>query len=310
MKVYKNISPSDSYCELKTTVTLGTFDGVHIGHRHILKKVISNAEQSGEQSAVVTFDRHPNSVLKPESSPKLLTTPDEKIALFENLGIDIVLVITFTKQISEMSAEQFIKKYLIDSLGMNHFIAGYDHGFGKNRRGSSDTLEELAQKYNFTLEIQKPLSYNGIIINSSTIRTNLIKGKIDAASELLGTDYSFRGDVITGHGTGRKIGVPTANIAIKDPEKIIPLSGVYVGWLKFEGEKKEAVISLGSRPTFDREEDTIEVHVPRFTGDLYGKEVNVGFSRRLRNIVKFDSEQELIRQIKKDIEMMNQITAS
>ena len=307
MKIYKNFDISRSNCGFKTTVTLGTFDGVHIGHREILKKVIDRAEQSGEQSSVVTFDRHPSTVLKPDLSPNLLSTLDEKLSLFETIGIDITFVISFTKQIAEMNAEQFMKEYLITCLGMSHFIVGYDHGFGKERKGTSDILRELAHKYNFILEILKPVTYNGMVVNSSIIRSYLSEGKVDSASVLLGTDYSLRGYVISGHGLGRKIGIPTANIMINDPKKIIPLSGVYAGWLEFEGTKRESVLCLGSRPTFNREEEAIEVHIPEFGGNLYGKEVKVGFSQRLRDIEKFESQQALVQQIKKDIETLKQL---
>lgn len=307
MKICRGVSPADTCCGLKTTVTLGTFDGVHIGHRYILNKVISNAEHSGEQSAVITFNRHPYEVLKPESTPKLLTTLDEKIALFEAIGINIVYIIEFTRKISEMNPEQFISRYLVDCLGMSHFIVGYDHGFGKGRKGSSEVLQKFAMKYDFTLEIQSPVEYNGIIVNSSTIRNYLLMGKTDAASDLLGTDYSFRGNVISGYGLGKKIGIPTANITLIDQEKIVPLSGVYAGWIEFIDQKREALIHLGSRPTVNRNEEGIEVHIPDFTGDLYGKEVRVGFKRRLRNIKQFESEQALVQQIKKDIEVLNQL---
>lgn len=304
MKVYKNFIPSNSYCGFTTTVTLGTFDGVHIGHRNILRKVISNAELSGEQAVVVTFDRHPTSILKPEYSPKLLTNLDEKLALFENIGINITFVISFTKDISEISAEQFIKKYLIDCLRMNHFIVGYDHRFGKERKGSSATLQELSRKYNFTLEIQKPLTYEGMTVKSSTIRTHLLEGKVEVASVLLGKDYSLSGYVVAGHGLGKKIGIPTANISAKDTGKIIPLSGVYAGWIEFDDKKREAVLSIGSQPTFNRKDETIEAHIPEFKGDLYRKEVIVSFRRRLRNIEKFKSEQALVQQIRKDVEVL------
>ena len=145
MKVYRYFSPTEKCKGLKTTITLGTFDGVHIGHRYILDKVISNAEKSEEQSAVITFDRHPSSVLKPGSTPQLLTTLDEKLTLFENLGIDLVFILMFTKQFSEMSPEYFIKNYLVDCMGMSHFVVGYDHSFGKEKSGSIEIFKELAK---------------------------------------------------------------------------------------------------------------------------------------------------------------------
>ena len=306
MKIHKKFTTYSSYCGLKSTLTLGTFDGVHIGHRHILKQVILRAHQSGEKAVVLTFDRHPGTVLNQKYSPKLLTTLDEKLAIFDEIGIDITFVITFTKSISEMTAEQFIKEYLIDCLGMSHFIVGFDHGFGKGRNGSSENLKSLAQKYNFILEIQKPIIINGMIVKSTTVRELIIKGKFELASQLLGAEYSLRGCVIPGHGVGKKIGVPTANITVKDSEIIIPSSGVYAGWLESDGQKRDAILCIGSRPTFGGEEETIEAHIPEFEGDLYGKGVRVGFVKRLRDIVKFKSSQELVQQIKKDIEVLKQ----
>jgi len=304
MKVYNIIEPSHISDGLKTTLTVGTFDGIHIGHQIILKKVAVNAKKTGEQSAVLTFDCHPAEILKPGSAPKLLTTLNEKLSLIDNSGIDITFVVSFTREMSEMSAEQFTKKYLIDCLGMSHFILGYDHHFGKERNGTSDILMGLSKKYSFSFETQKPVTYNGMIVKSSTIRAHLLEGNVNAASVLLGKDYSFRGYVIAGYGRGMKIGVPTANISFTDPEKIIPLSGVYAGWIEFNGHKREAVLSLGSRPTFNINDETIEAHILEFNGDLYKKEVRVGFTRRLRNIEKFKSEEALIRQIKKDIEVI------
>ena len=306
MKICNNVSPAESCCGLETTATLGTFDGVHIGHRHILHRVISHAIETGKQSAVITFDRHPASVLHPENSPKILTTLDEKLAVFETLGIDVVYVLTFTKQIADMTAEQFIVKYLLDCLGMSCFIVGYDHGFGKERKGSTDSLRELTHKYNFTLEIQQPVTYNGMIVNSSAIRIIIADGKVDMASELLGNDYSFDGSVVPGLGYGKEIGYPTANIKLSNQEKIVPADGVYTGWMRHGAEKMDAVISIGPRPTFNCDETAIEVHVPDFDGDIYDAEVSVGFRQRLRDIEKFDSKEELIEQIKKDIEMLNQ----
>jgi len=301
MKVCNILSPESYCCDIKSTTTLGNFDGVHIGHRHIIKKVISSARKNGEQSAVVTFDRHPAYVLNPEHAPKLLTTLDEKMVLIESLGIDTVYIITFTRQVSEMGSEEFIRRYLINCLGMSHFIVGYDHGFGRKREGSPKNIQNLADRHHFTLEIQTPVTYDG-----SKIRTQILEGDVHGAAAFLGRDYSFPGIVISGYGLGKRIGIPTANIKSKNDEKIIPCSGVYAGWIEFDNHKRDAVISLGPQPTFNRNEEVTEVHIPGFSDDLYQKEVTVGFTRRLRNIEKFDSEQELVQQIRKDIEHLKQ----
>jgi len=307
MKVIKNNSiPFDVCSELKSSVTLGTFDGVHIAHRQILRKLIKEADKRGNEAVVVTFDRHPSAVLQPEYSPKKLTTLEEKLEIFDKTGVNLTYVIHFTKQIAEMSAEKFIRDYLIDYLGMNHLIVGYDHGFGKKREGSIQTLSKLSKKINFTLDIQEPIIYNGMVVKSSNIRAQLEEGNVEFASELLGKDYSFIGEVLRGQGIGKKIGVPTANIAVKDIEKIVPTSGVYAGWIEFDCHKREIVVSIGPKPTFNKYEEYIEAHILDFNKDLYGKEIRIGFNRRLRNIIKFDTRQALVNQIKKDIENLKQ----
>ncbi len=302
MKIYKDFKPTPQNCGYKTIATLGTFDGVHIGHQLVLKQVLKKAEQTGLKAVVLTFDRHPASVIKPDFSPKLLTTLDEKLLIFEKIGINVTFVLTFTKHIADMSAEQFIKEYLIDCLGMNYFIIGYDHGLGKGRSASSEKLKEHAQKLNFNLEIIKPIKRERMIVNSSTIRNYLLEGRVDLASLLLAENYSILGQVVKGRGIGKEIGFPTANIILINPEKIVPANGVYAGWIEIENEKRYAVITIGPKPTFNIKEEFIEIHIPDYKADLYKKILRIGFKRKLRNIEKFESKQALIQQIKDDID--------
>lgn len=308
MNIYRNFAPTQPFCGIRSAVTLGTFDGVHVGHRQILKRVVEYSRKSGDKAVVVTFDKHPISVLNPENSPGMLTTLNEKIELFAEAGIDSTFILTFTQQIARMSAELFIKEYFIDCLGMTCFIVGYDHGFGKDRKASTKELREYAHHLKFCLEIVKPVIRCGTIVKSSTIRSRILEGKVGAAATLLGRNYSFRGKVIHGQGIGNNIGIPTANLLKEDLEKILPLSGVYAGWVELEGKKLHAVISIGSRPTFNSPEEAIEVHIPGYTGDLYGQYLHIGFYDRLREIQKFDSEESLVEQIKKDIEISKKIT--
>jgi len=310
MEVYKDFKPAPKNCGFKTVATLGTFDGVHIGHRHILNQVIIKAEQTGVKAVVLTFDHHPFSVIKPDFSPGLLTTLDEKLAIFEKIGIDITFVLTFTNHIANMIAEQFIKEYLIDCLGMSYFIIGYDHRLGKDKAASSDKLQEHAQKLNFNIEIIQPIKREGIIINSSNIRNHVLQGRVDLASVLLGSDYSFLGQVVEGRGIGKKIGFPTANIVPENPGKIIPANGVYAGWIEIEQKKRDAVITIGPKPTFNLNEELIEIHIPDFKADIYRKILRIGFVRKLRNIEKFESKQALIQQIKNDINNSKHFTTN
>jgi len=306
MKICRNQAPSATCCGIRTSATLGTFDGVHIGHREILGKVVSHAREAGLQSAAITFDRHPLTVLDPDRTPRMITTLDEKLDLLERVGLDIVYVITFTDEISRLSPADFIGTYLIECLGMRHFVVGYDHGFGRNREGSSDMIAGLADEYGFTVSVVQPVICEGDTVNSSIIRERIDQGRMDKVALLLGRDFSFSGSVVGGYGLGRKLGVPTANIRLGDPQKIMPKQGVYTGWIEHGGVRREAVMSIGSRPTFGRIDEAVEVHIPDFDGDLYGERVTIGVTGRIRDIVRFDSKDELVKQIKKDIDYLFQ----
>ena len=306
MKIYKEFEPSPENCGMKTVATLGTFDGVHIGHRKILKQVVTRAKQIGEKAVVLTFDKHPISVIRPDITPKLLTSLEEKLVIFDESGIDITFVLAFTKKIAEMTAEQFIENYLISCLGMDYFIVGYDHSFGRDRIVSSERLQKYSQKFNFNLEILQPISVEGKIVKSSIIRDHILEGKVDLAALFLGENYSLSGHIVEGRGIGKIIGFPTANMVPSDKGKIIPGSGVYSGWIEIENEHKDALITIGSRPTFDLKDELIEIHIPDYKGNLYGKTVRIGFFKRIRNIEKFETSKELIQQIKFDIEQSKQ----
>ena len=325
MKVYRNYKPDKENCGLiehsmlQTVATLGTFDGVHIGHRQILEKVIVEAKKANVNAIVLTFDQHPISVIKPDVIPKLLTTLDEKLAIFENMGIDIVFVLSFTKEIASMTAGQFIKRYLIDCLGMNTFIIGYDHHIGKDRNASSENILELSKKLNFNVHILQPVKIDGVNVKSSIIRTQLLDGKVDSASVFLGENYSLSGNIVRGRGIGKKIGFPTANLIPENAEKIIPSNGVYAGWAEIEDvqperfDKLDAAIMIGSCPTLVEHsmlypnEESIEIHIPDYKADLYKKIIRVGFNKKLRNIKKFASKNELIEQIKIDVDNLKHL---
>ncbi|MBN1292617.1 MAG: bifunctional riboflavin kinase/FAD synthetase [Candidatus Latescibacteria bacterium] len=308
MKLVKDFPRSVENWDFNTTITVGTFDGVHIGHKQILQKVAEYASNNNEKSLVVTFDRHPISVLKPEVSPKLITTLDEKCSLFEELGIDITCVLSFNKQISELTSRHFIEKFLINSLKMRTLVAGYDHGFGKKNEDITISLQELAEALHFTLKVFEPVKHNGLIVKSSEIRLQISEGNMEIASEMLGVDYSISGKVIKGNNLGEKIGIPTANLEPESTEKIIPPRGVYAGWVELEGKRKQSVISIGSRPTFNIEYEAIEAHILDFTGNLYGKKIRIGFIKRLRDIFKFESQNELVNQINIDIKKAKEFT--
>lgn len=312
MILIRDFTPSRMNCGHSSAVTLGTFDGMHIGHQRILERVVHKSEEYGVQSVVVTFDRHPASVVGRgrEHAPGMLTTLEEKLQIFAESGIAVAAVLRFTEQIAGMTADLFIREYLLECLGMRAFVVGYDHGFGKNRTASSDDLPGYARTLGFDLEIIPPVMVNGVMVKSSTIRALLENGDVETVTGLLGREYSLSGEVVHGSGIGEKIGIPTANLTPGHIEKIIPAQGVYSGWAEFEGRRIQGVISIGPRPTFNISENSIEIHVPDFIGDLYGRDIRIGFIRRLRDIKPFDSPDSLVEQIRKDIEASRHFTVN
>ena len=250
---------------------------------------------------------HPLSVLKPGFSPKLLSTLDEKLAVFEKIGIDIACIISFTKEIAGLSARNFIEDYLLKRFNMGTLIVGYDHGFGSKDGKSRESFHDLSRLLNFSLKIVGPVKYDGIIVKSSKIRTLIAAGDVEFASRLLETDYSLKGIVVEGNRLGKKIGIPTANIEPENKEKIVPSGGVYAGWAEHEGKRINAVVHIGPRPTFDIEKETIEAHLLEFSENLYGKKIRLGFIRKLRDILRFGTLDELTNQIKNDIETTKKI---
>lgn len=306
MNICTGIPQKGMCCGSSTTATLGTFDGVHLAHRHILEKVLERARKTDTRSAVITFDRHPAAVLHPELAPKLLTTLDEKLTLFEEIGIDTVYVIPFTKETASMNPEKFIAGFLVDCLGIRYFIVGYDHGFGKDRGGSADMLEKMAAEFGFTLEIQPPIRIHDHIINSSEIRRLIADGDLKRANSFLGRVYSIEGNVVHGQGIGSKLGIPTANVDPVNADKILPRHGVYAGLITIADKQFDAVVNVGPRPTFNNDEVSIEAHIPGYSGSLYEKTLRLGFSHRIRDIRTFATKEDLVDQIKNDIETMKQ----
>ncbi len=307
MKILKTVPLSLDTGQSKTSVTLGTFDGVHIDHRHILHEVISRAKSAGETSLVLTFDSHPLSVLKSDFSPKLLTTLYEKLTVFEKIGIDITCIIPFTKEIAGLSTRHFIEDYLLKRFNMGTLIVGYDHGFGKKGGEARESFHDLSSLLNFSLKTVEPVEHDGIIVKSSTIRSLIADGDVEFASKLLETDYSLKGTVVEGNGLGKKIGIPTANVELENKEKIVPAGGVYAGWAEHEGKRLNAVVHIGPKPTFDIEKESIEAHLFEFSENLYGKKIRIGFIRKLRDISRFETQDELTNQIKIDIKTTKKI---
>jgi len=301
MKILRNLD--QSYYDKHSIVTVGTFDGVHKGHRVVIDKLHELKEKSGCRSVVLTFDPHPQLILKNRSTEiKLLSTTDEKLEIFQNLGVDVVYVLKFTKEFSSTSAEEFLKKYLVDGIGLEHLVLGFDHSFGKNREGNLETLKALTEKYDF--DLYKVEEFKGESrINSTSIRNLLKSGDLKKAREILGDDYSFEGTVVTGDRRGKTIGFPTANVKVSDEHKLIPRNGVYfVKVMVVEGEYF-GMMNIGIRPTVSTgNEIFIEVNIFNFDKNIYGKKIKVVFKEYIRDEKKFNSLDELVNQLNKDKE--------
>ncbi len=301
MKVFRNIIEARNIP--KAVVTIGTFDGVHLGHQAIFNKMKSIAKNIGGQTVVVTFEPHPRQVLNIDSSHlRFLTTPEEKLAKFEAFGIDNVLIINFTKEFSRTPSEVFIKDYIIDHIKPAYIVVGYDHHFGKNRMGDFGLLSDLKKKYNFQVERIAAQDVENIAISSTKIRNALAVGNVKSANRLLGYTYSVAAEVVAGNKIGRTLGFPTANLEL--PREYMLLNGgVYVCTVDYDGKTYKAMANIGHRPTIgDRSKDQpiIEVNLFDFDDDLYGKRIRVRFIDRIRDEEKFDSLEELKAQLEQD----------
>jgi riboflavin kinase / FMN adenylyltransferase len=310
MKVFNNLL--DVKKDKNTILTLGTFDGIHLGHKKIIDAVVQKASVTGGRSFLITFDPHPRNVLS-GNSIKLLNSPDEKLEILKSLNIDNVLVINFTKEFSQLSSEEFFIDYIIDKIGIKEIVVGYDHHFGKGRGGDENTLKELGSKYGFIVTKVDAVSIDGINVSSSKIRNALSEGDVHTANKLLGRNYSFNGTVIKGDGRGRTLGFPTANVKLNDSNKLLPLIGIYVVEIVIEGSKHFGLMSIGKRPTFyDDGQVTNEVYIFDFEKDIYNINVTVNILERIRGEEKFSSAEELINKMNEDkkigLEIVNKLT--
>ena len=304
MKVYRNIIETRNIPN--AVVTIGTFDGVHLGHQALFNKMKSLAQSVGGQTVVVTFSPHPRQVLNIDSSNlRFICTPEEKMRKFEQFGIDNVLIINFTKEFSRTPSEVFIKDYIIDNIKPAYIVVGYDHHFGKNRMGDFDLLSDLKKKYNFKVERIAAQDVENIAISSTKIRNALAAGNVKSANRLLGYPYSVTSKVVKGNEIGRTIGFPTANLELAKEYMLFGRGGVFAALVEYEGRTYKAMANIGHRPTIgDRAEGDmlIEVNLFDFDGDLYGKEITVRFLDRIRDEIKFGSLQELKAQLEQDRE--------
>ncbi|WP_313804784.1 bifunctional riboflavin kinase/FAD synthetase [Flavobacterium sp.] len=298
MKIFSSIY--DFQTQGKTVLTLGTFDGVHLGHQSILKKLEKASDELNCESLVLTFFPHPRMVLQQDGDIKLLNTIDEKAELLRKFGVDNLIVHPFDNRFSQLSAEEFVSEILVKQFNIAKIIIGYDHRFGKNRSATIDDLIVFGEKYGFEVEQISAKEIDEVSVSSTKIRVALDNGDITTANSYLGYKYSFSGKVVQGKQLGRTIGFPTANIQIAEDYKLIPKIGVYVVKATYQGRTIGGMMNIGFKPTVDGIAKTIEVHLFDFKEDLYGTDLKIEVLHRLRDEQKFSSVDHLKEQLFQD----------
>lgn len=298
LKIFDSIK---SFSATKPTiVTIGTFDGVHIGHQKILEQITKSAHDLNCESLVLTFFPHPRMVLQEGTEMKQLNTLDEKIKLLESLGIDNLVVHPFDKDFSRLTAEEFVKDVLVDVFKIKKIIIGHDHRFGRNRTANIDDLIIFGETYGFEVEQISVKEIDAVSISSTKIRNALLEGNIELAAKYLGYNYSLTGIVYKGKQLGRTIGFPTANIKIEESYKLIPLNGVYSAKSVIDGKTIFGMMNIGTRPTVDGTKLTIEIHFFNFNQDIYNQKITISLLKRIRSEQKFESVEALKAQLEID----------
>jgi len=300
MKIYKSI---DKYNESKSSVvTIGTFDGIHKGHQKIFNKVINVSKQSNLSSVVLTFFPHPRIILNKYNDIKMIDTLDEKIEHLEKIGIDNLIIHPFDKKFSLLSADQFIKEYLLKKLQLKHIIIGYDHRFGKGREASVSDLKEYSIDFNFIVDEIDAQEIEKIAISSTKIRNSINQGDLETTKKYLGRFFSLTGKVIKGDGLGKQIDYPTANLLIEEDYKIIPKDGVYYIRTRIDNKLYNGMMNIGHRPTIGNKAKSIEVNLFNFDRDIYDKIISIDVVVKIRDEKKFSSINALKAQLSKDEE--------
>jgi len=298
LKIFHSIN--EFHSDKKTIVTIGTFDGVHLGHAAILKKLTQNTQNETFESTVLTFFPHPRMVLQGKSDLKLLNTINEKIELLEKIGIDNLIIHPFDEKFAELNAEAFVSTILVDHLLVQKIIIGYDHRFGKNRTANIDDLISFGAQYGFEVEQISAQEIDEISISSTKIRTALEEGDIQLANEYLGYSYFLSGTVVKGKQLGRTIGFPTANISLEEDYKLVPQNGVYIVQAEIDCKTIYGMMNIGFNPTVQGKQKTIEVHLFDFDTDIYNRKIQVAILQRIRSEKKFESIELLTKQLEED----------
>ena len=298
MKIFNNIQ---SYSpEKESILTIGTFDGVHIGHNKILTKLVEESKKNNLSSLIMTFFPHPRIVLQKSEEIKMIDTMDEKIHLFEKTGVDNLIIQPFDENFSKIRAKEFVEEILVKKLKIKHIIIGYDHRFGKDREASVEDLKKFGLNYMFTVEEIAAQEIHSIAISSTKIRNAILKGEIKKCNEYLGRNFMLTGEVVHGDGLGKKINFPTANIEIPETYKIIPKNGVYLVKAIINSEIYFGMMNIGVRPTIGGKNKSLEIHFFNFKDNIYNKTISVEIICKIRDEEKFSSIDELKIQLKKD----------
>ena len=308
----KLVMLDDASRNLNTVLTVGTFDGVHEGHKVLIRAVVDRAKELSARSVIVTFDPHPRDIINPGSDGiELLSTLPERCELLADLGIDEMVVIPFDRDFSLLSSEEFIRDVIYEEIGVKEFIIGYDHQFGKDREGTIETVRSLGDELGFTANVISRQEVENQTVSSTSIRKALQnEGNAEKAAKFLGRYYILHGTVVHGDKRGSKIGFPTANIHVDQTKKVVPKKGVYAVWIRVDGEYHPAMMNIGKRPTFEGEDLTVEGHIFDFEEDIYGKEVQTQFVKRIRDEKKFSGIEELKNQLEKDKQQAEKILKS
>ncbi len=298
MQIYYDLqTPSELLRE--SIVTVGVFDGLHIGHQVVIQQVLTQSEKFNLASLVLTFDPPPLAFLAPERCPPALTTLSKKIEILDQLGVDGVVFARFDAYLQQMSPDAFVQQVLLQRLHAKQVIIGYDWQFGKGRSGNAEALRQLGDQYQFSVMIVGPVQLHGMPVHSTRVREAIAGGNLNLVSDLLGRRYSIMGEIVQGDGRGRQIGFPTANIDAGN--QMLPPSGVYAIQVKLEGRMLNGVMNMGTRPTFDGEEFQIETHLFDFEQMVYGKKMEIFFIEKIRDERRFPNPEILVNQIKQDV---------
>lgn len=284
----------------KTYITIGTFDGVHIGHQHIIKRLVASAKKANKKSVLLTFFPHPRMVLQKDATIELINTINERAKFLEQTGLDCLIIHPFSKEFSRLTALDFVRDILVNKLNISKLIIGYDHHFGKNREGNITQLTEYSHLYDFSVEEIPAQDIDDVSVSSTKIRKALANGELKTANKYLGYNFPLTGVVVNGKQLGGKIGFPTANIDVPEDYKLIPKTGVYVVKSTINGVITFGMMNIGNRPTVNGNHQTIEVHFFDFEQDLYGKTLTIELLYFLRNEQKFKSLEKLILQLNQD----------